>query len=158
LETRSALVKPSPPLPFSQAGMSSILKKGDWSMQFNDLPVLEREAIGLLLQHGDSFQVLQRQLDSVIQVRRTETGAGVYVTFEFEPEVERLAGHPSFHIADVFATSSRCEEIGFILFVNEGLVDCMEAYVYADVYPSYDNCNFRLSRQADTHGMEDPGA
>lgn len=70
------------------------------------------------------------------------------MTFELEPEVERIVDCSSFHIADVFATSSNCEEIGFILFVKEGLVDYMEAYVYADVYPSYDNCNFRLSRQA----------
>ena len=72
------------------------------------------------------------------------------MTFEFEPQVERLVDHSSFHIADVFATSSSCEEIGFILFVKEGLVEYMEAYVYADVYPSYDNCNFKVSRQAGT--------
>lgn len=119
-------------------------------MKFNDLPPLEREAIALLLQHGDSVGVLQRQLNSVAHIRRTETGAGVYVTFEFGPQVERLVDESSFHVADVFATSTDCEEIGFILFVKEGLIAYMEAYVYADVYPSYDKCNFRLSRQVGT--------
>lgn len=113
-------------------------------MRFADLPFIEKEAIRLLLEsNGD----LCRQLEWVKEVRRTESGAGVYVMFELDACVERMEGGGSFHLADVFATSPRCDEIGFILFVKEGLIDYLEGYVYSDVYPSYEGCDFSLARQ-----------
>lgn len=39
---------------------------------------------------------------------------------------------------------------GFMLFAKEGLAEYMEDYVYADAYPSFDDCNFRLSRRTGT--------
>ncbi len=37
-----------------------------------------------------------------------------------------------------------------MLFAKEGLAEYMEDYVYADAYPSFDDCNFRLSRRTGT--------
>ncbi|WP_126962102.1 hypothetical protein [Xanthomonas arboricola] len=112
-------------------------------MQLTDLPSIEREAIRLLLQGNE---ILCRQLDRVTGAHRTESGAGVYVVFEFDEHVERLENRESFQVADVFATSPDCDEIGFILFVKDGLIEYLESYVYTDVYPSYEECDFSLSR------------
>jgi len=117
-------------------------------MQIRDLPGIEREAIDLLLQGEGAVRVLHRQLDAVTRVHRTESGAGLYVVFELAKQVERLEDGASFHIADVFATSQKCEEIGFILFVKDGLIEYLEGYSYSDVYPSYEGCDFSLSRHA----------
>lgn len=116
-------------------------------MRVVDLPAIEREAIDMLLDCA-AQDLLRRQLGAVSQVHRTETGAGIYVIFEIDGDIERLQGRPSFHIADVFATSAKCDEIGFILFVKEGLIEYMEAYVHSDVYPAYEGCDFTLSRQS----------
>lgn len=115
-------------------------------MRLHDLPMIERQAIDMLLD-GEASDLLRRQLSVVSQVHRTETGAGVYVVFEFDGEIEAMHGKPSFHIADVFATSPTCDEVGFILFVKEGLIEYMEAYVHADIYPAYEGCEFALCRQ-----------
>lgn len=113
-------------------------------MRFSDLPSIERDAIRLLLESNDG---LLRQLNCVKEVSRTESGAGIYVMFELDERAERMEGGGSFHLADVFATSPHCDEIGFILFVKDGLIEYLEGYVYSDIYPSYEGCDFFLNRQ-----------
>jgi hypothetical protein len=108
-----------------------------------DLPPIEREAIDILLE-GNA--VLQSQLRLVRSVARSATGAGVYVVFELDNFADPLEEKTSFHIADVFATSSVCEEIGFILFVKNGLIEYLEGYTHSGAYPSYENCEYSLSR------------
>jgi hypothetical protein len=114
-------------------------------MQLTALPKIEREAIDLLLR-DETFAALRRQLAAVAQVKRRESGAGVFVEFEFGTDVERLADMGSLDIDGVFATGTECEEIGFILFVKDGLIDYLEAYVFGNAYPSYEACDYVLSR------------
>lgn len=113
-------------------------------MRIADLPSIERDAIRLLLESSES---LRRQLDCVKEVSRTESGAGIYVMFELDERAERMENGGSFHLADVYATSTHCDEIGFILFVKDGLIEYLEGYVYSGVYPSYEGCDFYLNRQ-----------
>jgi len=117
-------------------------------MQLKDLPKIEQQAIDLLLQ-GAKFDVLRRQLNSIIKVDRSESGSGMYVEFEFAENVELLGSKASFDIDGVFATGTNCEEIGFILFVKNGLIDYLEGYVYGEgAYPSYEGCDYVLSHQS----------
>lgn len=116
-------------------------------MSIDDLPDVEKGALHLLLSGDDlSCQSLRNQLNYVAKIERTETGAGVYVVFELGDGVQPLETKDSFQISDVFAVSQKCGEIGFLLFVKEGLIDCLEAYVHADSYPSYLDCDFNLER------------
>lgn len=91
--------------------------------------------------------LLRRQLDMVKEVDRTETGAGIYIVFELKDGVGRLANNPSFHLTDVYATSAKCDEIGFILFVKDGVIEYFEGYTYGDEYPLYDGCDYVVSYQ-----------
>lgn len=116
-------------------------------MSIDALPDVEREALHLLLSGDDlSSQTLRAQLSYVAKIERTETGAGVYVVFELGDDAPPLENRANLQIADVFAVSKRCDEIGFLLFVKEGLIDCLEAYVHADSYPSYTDCDFKLEK------------
>lgn len=123
-------------------------------MKLSDLPSLEREAIDLLLEGEDAtMQALRGQLASVVGVERTETGAGVYVIFTLVADVERAPNAMTFHIADVVGVSSTCnDEVEFILFVKEGLIEYLEAYTYSDSYPSYLESKFELTRAAASVG------
>jgi len=118
-------------------------------MSIDTLPDVEREALDLLLSGDDiSCQALRAQLRHVAKLERTETGAGVYVDFEFGHGVEPLVDRNNFQISGVYAVSEKCGEIGFLLFVKGGLIDFLEAYVYTDSYPSYVDCDFQLEKAA----------
>lgn len=118
-------------------------------MSIDSLPDVEREALYLLLSGDDiSCQALRAQLHHVEKLERAETGAGIYVDFEFGHGVEPLANRKTFQISGVYAVSEKCGEIGFLLFVKDGLIDFLEAYVYTDLYPSYADCDFRLEKAA----------
>lgn len=118
-------------------------------MSIDTLPDVEREALHLLLSGDDvSCQTLRAQLHHVAKIERAETGAGVYVDFGFGEGVQPLEDRNSFQISGVYAVSEKCGEIGFLLFVKEGLIDFLEAYVYTDLYPSYADCDFKLEKAA----------
>lgn len=117
-------------------------------MELKDLPLIEQRAIKMLLGGGgDAQAALRHQLEAVKAVQRSESSAGVYAIFELDDDVLVLDGKPSFHLADVFAKSGKCEEIGFILFINHGVIDYLEGYSYGDIYPPYDGCDYTLYRQ-----------
>lgn len=116
-------------------------------MKLEDLPLIEQSAINMLLEGDDARQVaLRHQLAAVRAVHRTANSAGIYAVFELDENTKRLEGRPSFHVADVFARSERCEEIGFILFIKEGVIEYLEGYTYGDTYPSYKECDYALYR------------
>lgn len=116
-------------------------------MSIDSLPKIEREALQLLLSGDDVFcQPLRSQLSCVAKLERTETGAGIYIDFELGADAQPLEDLRSFRISDVFAISEKCGEIGFLLFVKDGLIDFLEAYAYTDSYPSYSDCDFKLEK------------
>ncbi|MCR4307480.1 MAG: hypothetical protein NUV80_02890 [Candidatus Berkelbacteria bacterium] len=115
------------------------------------LPNIEREALKMLVSESDTTLIrLSDQFSHVVKIERTETGAGVYVVFKLDRDVRPLKGGGTFVLSGVFAVSSQCSEIGFLLYVKEGLIDCMEGYSSADIYPNYDECNFRIEKEAKT--------
>jgi len=118
-------------------------------MNVNDLPLIEKAALNMLLEGGGNAQVtLRRQLEAVKSVRRTCGGAGVYVEFVLNDDVGVLEGEPSFHLTDVFAKNEICDEVGFILFIKNGVIDFLEGYSFGDVYPSYDGCEYLIHRRS----------
>ncbi|UNK42122.1 hypothetical protein MNO14_14415 [Luteimonas sp. S4-F44] len=118
-------------------------------MRIEDIPMIEQEAIRMLLEgSGDLQCALRRQFESILAVQRTQSPAGVYVVFELNGCVEGLEGKPSFHLGDVFARSKNCEEIGFIIFIREGVLEYLEGYCYGDVYPHYSGCDYSIYRQS----------
>lgn len=120
--------------------------------ELRDLPVIESEALNMLLSGGDDLhEDLRSQLPHVTSVDRTETGAGVYVTFSLGDGARPSKAIDSCILSGVFGVSKKCSEIGFLLYVNEGLIDFLEAYSSDDTYPNYDDCNFIIEK-GDDHG------
>lgn len=114
-------------------------------MSIDTLPSIERDALNLLLSGGDTtYRELRSQLMHVAKVERTETGAGVYAVFSLDDEAKPVQDEGTFQLSGVFAVSEKCGEIGFLLYVKDGLIDCLEAYGYEEVYPLYSDCNFKL--------------
>ena len=114
-------------------------------MSIDTLPGIERDALNLLLSDGDAtYRALRSQLEHVAKIERTETGAGVYAVFSLDDVVKPVQGGGTFQLSGVFAVSKKCGEIGFLLYVKDGLIDCLEAYGYEDVYPLYSDCDFKL--------------
>lgn len=113
-------------------------------MNFGDLPALEQKAVLALLQADGVPSELRVQVDQVVHVTRSVSTGGVYVDFHLGDEAVPLPGLHSFHIADLHATSSTSDEVGFILFVREGLMACLEVYTTADVMPPHDSVASQL--------------
>lgn len=123
------------------------MRHGSWQSSFDAVPDIEQRALRLLLSGGGiTCETLRAQLNHVAKIERAETGAGVYLNFGFRDDVQPLENRDSFQISGVFAVSEKCGEIGFLLFVKEGLIDFLEAYVYTDSYPSYVDCDFKLGK------------
>lgn len=117
-------------------------------MSIDVLPPIEKEALILLLSGSDVVCCdLRSQLEHVVKIERAETGAGVYVIFTFDGNAKPLQDDKAFQLSGVFASSERCGEIGFILYIKKGLIDCLEAYSYGDTYPDYTDCDFTLKRE-----------
>lgn len=118
--------------------------------EFNKLPVIEGEALNMLLSGSNSLhEDLRSQLSHIVGVDRTETGAGVYVTFRLDSRARPSKVIDSCVLSGVFGVSNECSEIGFLLYVNAGLIDFLEAYSSDDTYPSYDDCSFIIEKGDD---------
>ena len=103
----------------------------------NNGDLLENEALRMLLDGDDVIlAILRQQLSHIKSVRREYTGAGSYSTFTLEPDSPRIPGSPSFAFGDVVCQVEGVETGGgFLLFVNDGLLDVLETYSFDDSWP-----------------------
>lgn len=119
-------------------------------MSIDTLPCVERNALVLLLSGSDATSLeLRAQVKHVAEIERSETGSGVYAVFSLDHEVKPLQSGGTFQLSGVFALSDKCGEIGFLLYVKGGLIDCLEGYAYEDAYPNYTDCDFKLERKSE---------
>lgn len=121
-------------------------------MIIDTLPCVERDALVLLISGSDATcRALRSQVEYVTDIKRTETGSGVYVVFRLNHEVKPLQDGGTFQLSGVFAVSDKCGEIGFLLYIKDGLIDCLEGYVYENTYPNYLDCDFKLESEYEGH-------
>lgn len=106
------------------------------------LTPLESEAMEWLLRGEEPVLVaLRQQLASAKILSRELTGYGFYLNFEHPPGAKGLldAFHtkPNFYLGDVEAlVDSREGAIGFLLWVEDGRLDCLEAHTFGEEWPS----------------------
>jgi hypothetical protein len=99
------------------------------------LTKLERAVLEKLLA-GDlpALVALRSQVRSSRIVERRMTGVGFFTTFAVPPEVPRVQG--SFQLGDVSAEIEGLSGgAGFILWVNDGVLDMLEGYTIEGPWP-----------------------
>jgi hypothetical protein len=99
----------------------------------SQLEPLERGVIEKLLEGDDeTLAKLRRQFEKAVVVKREMSGVGFYTTLAVKEGVYRIDDR-SFIFGDVIAEIPGLENgAGFLLYVRDGLLDCLEGYTYGD--------------------------
>ncbi len=105
---------------------------------------IERQIMDFLLRGEHPVLVLLRKQLAVTTVsKRHFTGVGFFTWFEVPPSAPRLPHPHRLVISDVHADLSGLQHgAGFLLFVENGVLDNLECFIYEDAWPA----NARLLR------------
>ena len=95
----------------------------------------ERAALQALLGvDDDSTRILRLQVGKASVVSREYTGAGFFTEIAVSADCEVLLGKPSFMRNSVVCGINGIPDFGgVLLFINEGIIDCLEAYTFGEV-------------------------
>jgi hypothetical protein len=110
------------------------------------LTALERAVLERILAGEDArCAALRRQLEACTVRERELTGVGSFTRLHVPPEVPRLVPPASFPIGDLEARiPGLARGAGFVLFVQDGALDLLEAYTYDEPWPPGDIASFSL--------------
>jgi len=101
-----------------------------------ELTPLERSVLGMIFD-GDHpvLAALRAQLQTARVVGREFTGVGFFLSVEVDPRVRAPAR--SLRFGDVVADIVGLRHgAGFLVFVDDGLLDTLEAYTFEEPWPS----------------------
>jgi hypothetical protein len=101
------------------------------------MTALESTILAALLA-GDRHDlgVLREQIRSLTVRDREYTGVGFFTYFTVPPDTARLVDRSRLVISDVGADIEQLEHgAGFLLFVEDGAVDCLEGFTYDEPWP-----------------------
>jgi len=103
-------------------------------MQLNSL---EQTILQMLLAGDDTVLALLRtQREAATIVSRKMTGVGFFIHFAVPESIERTTPQ-HFVIGDVSGSlSSLANGAGFLLFIKNGVLSCLEGYTYNEGWPS----------------------
>jgi hypothetical protein len=98
-----------------------------------ELNALELTVLSLLLAGDDPVLALLRaQSEAATIASREMTGVGFYTNFVVPESVDRTVPQ-NFVLDDVFGTFTGSDtDAGFLLFVRNGVVSCLEGFTYGD--------------------------
>jgi hypothetical protein len=103
----------------------------------------ETQVMAMLL-HGEHaiLAALRDQLAVASIAGREFTGVGFFTRFDVPPTVARLPSLRQATIQDVRADVAGLQHgAGFILFVDGGVLDTLECYIYEDAWPANASLN-----------------
>jgi hypothetical protein len=84
---------------------------------------------------GEFLQVLRKQYSVAIVKKREYTVHGFYTYYSIPAEIERLDVQ-DFQLGNVGAKIDGLKyDAGFLLYVKEGKIDCLEGYTYDEIFP-----------------------
>lgn len=96
---------------------------------------LEKRVMDMLL-HGEHelFKILKEQYESVESKEITNTGVGFYINYKVSSHrLDEKKYSNKFHIGDVDGNvSGTNQNVGFILYIENGYMVMLEAYTYGD--------------------------
>ena len=88
---------------------------------------------------GDSEELalLRHQLAGLTVRDRSFSGAGFFTDFSLAAGLPRLRNRDRIVLSDVAAEVSGLEHgAGFLLFVEDGAIDCLEGFSYGEAWPT----------------------
>jgi hypothetical protein len=103
-----------------------------------NLNKLEKQVIEMLLAGDDPVLIaLRKQIQSTKLKERKLTGVGFFLDFEMSVDVPVIPGVANFEIGDVSCQVPGLEHgLGFLLFVRNGRLKCLEGYTYDEPWPT----------------------
>ncbi|MEX2115130.1 MAG: hypothetical protein WD845_18195 [Pirellulales bacterium] len=103
-----------------------------------DLNEFEKNVINMLLAgEHPVLETLRQQLSGAQIKERELTGVGFFTTLVIPAEAPLLANHKSIRLGDVVAEIAGLHHgAGFVLFINDGLLDCLEGFTYDEPWPT----------------------
>ena len=89
-----------------------------------------------LLNGNESFlTILRKQYEGSKVERRECSGHGFYTYFSVSSAAPKL-DVKNLHFGDVTAVIDGVSEgVGFVLFIKDGKIDCLEGYTYGETFP-----------------------
>lgn len=103
----------------------------------SDLATLEGRVLQMLL-HGDDdvLAVLRQQAKQAKVSLRKLTGVGFFTEFDIPSQVPRVTSRPTFRLGDVNGAADNVKHgLGFVLYVNQGVLSTLEGYTYDEPWP-----------------------
>ena len=96
---------------------------------------LERNAIRMLLAGDDPIlKLLRRQYENARVDQRNFTGKGFFTHLIIPSNTPRL-NISRLIIDDVYGLINDNNHVGFIMFINDGALSCLEGYTYENEWP-----------------------
>jgi hypothetical protein len=106
------------------------------------LTALERAAIDVLVSGDDlaadpvTSQILKRQVSAIVAADREPTGDGIFIWLRLGPAAHVVPGRPRIVLSGVHASvDGLANGVGFVLFVEDGLLDLLEGFTYDEPWP-----------------------
>jgi hypothetical protein len=103
----------------------------------NPIDRLEKDVLQLLLQSDDPvLGILRRQLELARRKPRELSGVGFFTEFDVPIDAPRIPGNASIRFGDVVAElEGLAHGVGFLLFVDSGVLTMLEAYTFDEPWP-----------------------
>jgi hypothetical protein len=101
------------------------------------LPILpyERQALAAFQERFGDGEIYKQQIETLVCTRRENTGVGCYSHFSVPATVPRLASSSAI-LTGLNGEASGIEHgVGFILFIKDGRIDCLEGFTYGETWP-----------------------
>ncbi|MBE7439210.1 MAG: hypothetical protein HS115_12195 [Spirochaetales bacterium] len=102
----------------------------------NTLNALESAAIATLILGEEEAQFLQAQLELAIIRSREATGVGFFTEID-TPQSLSTPSKKSYQLSNAVADIKGLKNgAGFVLYVENGLMRCLEGFAYDEVWPA----------------------
>lgn len=100
-------------------------------MQFE---LFEKAAMDKILCGEDiALEILREQYKDAVVTDREFTGVGFFSDFYISDKSPKLAFHHPIQICDVIGQIDELPHgVGFVLFIKNGVIDCLEGFTYGD--------------------------
>jgi hypothetical protein len=111
----------------------------------------EKTLLAEVITESPSAEILAEQLAKLTVKDREYTGVGSFTEFEVPDDVTKVtdkqAGSDRLLYGSVYISSPDLEHGGgCILYIENGVMDCLECYAYGDFWPRKELVDYEITR------------